>query len=972
MRYLIYWALWLFLLLAPQQVTLAVVGQIPLPAKVSDGFIVKFASDVSRASQVHTLNSAGAKVVERFALLPQLAFVKAVSGQRPADSMRLLQASPGVVYVEPDYLIRIARTPNDARFNEQYGLNNNGQNGGAVDADIDATDAWDITTGNRVAVAVIDTGVDYNHEDLANNIWNNPNEIADNGIDDDNNGFIDDVRGWDFANNDNDPMDDHGHGTHVSGIIAAQGDNGIGVAGVNWSARILPLKFIDRNGVGSTSNAIRAINYAVSLGVRLSNSSWGGGGYSQALFDTVQAAGKAGHLMIAAAGNDGQNSDDPANVPSYPAAYDLNNVIAVAATDNQDKLPVFSNWGVVSTDLAAPGVRIFSTMPKNLYVALDGTSMAAPFVTGAAALLLAKQGDLQIEQIRAAILSNVDTVPALSGMVSTGGRLNTFRALNSISGGVQIRPNNVTLAVGSRQIFVASNGAPPYSYSVTNSAIGQINSNSGEFVALQPGVTQISVTDSTGLTAVTGDVQVVQLTISPSQGQLKVGDFLPLMAAGGTAPYRWTSSVPTVASIDPNSGVLMGLSSGQTVVSVQDLNGLSASSGAFTVLALPSMFLAPMTAAIQPGETLQFAVTGGTAPYRWSVSDSNVATIDANGLMTGIAAGLVRVTVTDALNVAVTSNDINVDGIFVSIQASTLRVKQSVSLAVVGGLPPYQWRVTNSNIASVDKNGVLTALLPGSVKVNIMDAKGRVGRSQIIFVTDGAVLSMFARDKAITLGGTTTVKVSGGVAPFRWSIDNSKVLSLDENTGIVTGLNPGSATLTVSDASGQTASAMLDVRQMQITPTTANLSVGDRVTFSASGGVAPLKWSVNSATLANITDQGVLTALAPGSLTVSVTDADGASIHSGQIAIYGGASAAHIVDIKPYTATLSSRSTTPLKFAATGGLAPYTFQLSNNAVGTINSATGEFVVYPNAVGTTIIYANDADGHSAQSGIVTVQ
>ena len=234
-------------------------------------------------------------------------------------------------------------------------------------------------------VAIIDTGIDYTHPDLAANIWTNPGEIAGDGIDNDGNGYVDDVHGYDFVNNDGDPMDDHFHGTHTAGTVGAVGNNGVGVTGVNWQVKLMALKFLGASGSGSVSGAVSALEYAVTMGVRLSNNSWGGGGYSQALYDAIKNSQVIGHVFVAAAGNSGVNSDLQ---PAYPASYDLDNIISVAAIDSSDNLASFSNRGVVTVDLAAPGVAVLSTVLGGGYASYSGTSMATPHVTGAAALAL--------------------------------------------------------------------------------------------------------------------------------------------------------------------------------------------------------------------------------------------------------------------------------------------------------------------------------------------------------------------------------------------------------------------------------------------------------------------------------------------------------------------------------------------------------------------------------------------------------
>ncbi|WP_293147440.1 S8 family serine peptidase [Microcoleus sp. bin48.metabat.b7b8b9.023] len=353
---------------------------------------------------------------------------------------------PRIEYIEPDYIITLediqktspaqeklatitpqATTPNDPGYSQLWGLNNTGQSGGTADADIDAPEAWDIQKGNpNLVIGVIDTGVDYNHPDLVGNIWTNPGEIAGDGIDNDNNGYIDDTRGWDFAYNDNNPMDVQGHGTHVSGTIAGKGNNSVGVTGVAWNAKIMPLKFLNDSGSGDTSNAILAINYATAKGVKLTNNSWGGGGYSQALSDAINTAGQQGALFIAAAGNSAQNTDI---TPAYPASYNLSNIISVASTTRTDGLSYFSNYGATTVDLGAPGSDIYSTTPGGNYATYSGTSMASPHVTGAAALLWSQNPTWTAQQVKDKLLQTTDPISALNGKTVSGGRLNINNAL---------------------------------------------------------------------------------------------------------------------------------------------------------------------------------------------------------------------------------------------------------------------------------------------------------------------------------------------------------------------------------------------------------------------------------------------------------------------------------------------------------------------------------------------------------------
>lgn len=334
-------------------------------------------------------------------------------------------------YAEPDYIVRSQQTaPNDQYFGSLWGLYNTGAPG----ADISALQAWDLTTGDtQVVVAVIDTGIDYTHPDLADNIWSNTAESA-NGLDDDGNGYTDDVRGWNFAGDNNNPMDGHSHGTHVAGTIGAIGNNGIGVVGVNWHCKIMALKFLDDSGTGTDSDAADALHYVADLkrrgvNIRLTSNSWGGGDYTTTLRDAIRENAALGILFVAAAGNSGLNND---LTPFYPSSYTESNIIAVAATTESDGLASFSHYGATSVDLGAPGVNILSTIPGSSYGTKNGTSMATPHVAGVTTLLWNSWPEASAGDIQDAILRGTDPLSALAGKTVTGGRLNANKALKTL------------------------------------------------------------------------------------------------------------------------------------------------------------------------------------------------------------------------------------------------------------------------------------------------------------------------------------------------------------------------------------------------------------------------------------------------------------------------------------------------------------------------------------------------------------
>lgn len=397
---------------------------------VKGELIVKFNNSETKSNKINVqnlkmslLDRYKAKITKNWKIKAELWETELENLEAIIDS---LNNNPSIEYAEPNYIIKANVVPNDPYFNDLWGLHNTGQSGGSEDADIDAPEAWDITTGSSdILVGVIDSGIDYLHPDLAENIWTNPNEIPGNEIDDDENGYIDDIHGWDFYNNDNDPMDDFGHGTHVSGTIGAVGNNGIGVAGVAWDVNMIALKFLGADGYGPTDGAVSAIEYSLDNGIRLTNNSWGSMEYSEVLYDVISSADDEGMLFIAAAGN--FSSDNDRN-PHYPASYDLLNIISVASTDRMDDLSSFSNFGSESVDIAAPGTSINSTLPDNNYGFKNGTSMAAPHVSGTAVLVWSVFPSFTHREIRQQILGNIDSVTNLIGIVKTSGRLNAYNS----------------------------------------------------------------------------------------------------------------------------------------------------------------------------------------------------------------------------------------------------------------------------------------------------------------------------------------------------------------------------------------------------------------------------------------------------------------------------------------------------------------------------------------------------------------
>ena len=342
------------------------------------------------------------------------------SNKATLDVIKELLVSKLFEYAQPDYYRHIATTPNDPSFNQLWGMQT-----------INAPKAWDLSTGSgNVIVAVIDTGVDYNHPDLKNNMWRNPSEIAGNGIDDDGNGYVDDYYGINAITKSGNPMDDHNHGTHCSGILGAVGNNSVGVVGVNWTVHIMALKFLDSTGNGSDSDAITCVDYAIANKANVMSNSWGGTEDSPALQEAVARAQTAGLLFVVASGNSTANIDV---IPFYPAAWTNENIISVASIDSNEGLSSFSNYGPRGVDVAAPGSSILSTTRNNTYGQMSGTSMACPHVAGLCALYKAKNPSVDWKAIKDRVLGMVKKTNSLNGKILTGGIINAFSTLDDSS-----------------------------------------------------------------------------------------------------------------------------------------------------------------------------------------------------------------------------------------------------------------------------------------------------------------------------------------------------------------------------------------------------------------------------------------------------------------------------------------------------------------------------------------------------------
>lgn len=393
----------------------------PLAAAAPAGAAELYSQRLVVAANADVVQRHGGRVERRLGALGALV-VRARPGLARQVLLERLRADMRVRYAEPDFLVRSSAVPNDPRFGDQYALDQ------VTGRDVSATTAWDEQTA-CAKIAVLDSGVDKDHPDLRDNLWKNSGEKSGNGKDDDHNGFVDDVYGADVLDHTGSGLDANGHGTHVAGITGAPGNNKTGVAGLCWTAPIVSVRFLDSRGRGGSADASDAIDYAVHEGAKIINCSFGSSSKSSALQSAIEHAKKAGALVVVAAGNDGRDIDKK---PEYPAAFTQGNIITVAATTSRDTLASFSNYGAKAVDVAAPGDDILSTLEGGGYGDKSGTSMAAPLVAGAAALLRKAAPDASYGEIRTALRQHGDKLASLDGKVLYGQRLNVRRALDHL------------------------------------------------------------------------------------------------------------------------------------------------------------------------------------------------------------------------------------------------------------------------------------------------------------------------------------------------------------------------------------------------------------------------------------------------------------------------------------------------------------------------------------------------------------
>jgi subtilisin family serine protease len=565
--------------------------------------------------------------------------------QSVPTALAALQVAPQwVEYAEPDYVVHAqVNNPNDPAYSsgDLWGLRNVGQSGGTSDADIDADEAWDIRTdASAVLVAVVDTGIRSTHQDLAANMWTNPGEIPGDGIDNDNNGVIDDVHGYNAINESGDPNDDHGHGTHVAGTIGAQGNNGVGVVGVAWRVRLLAAKFLSSNGSGFVSDGAEAIDYARTMGAQIMNNSWGGTAFSQSLSNAIERARQAGIIFVASAGNDGASSD---LAPRYPAAYPHDNIVSVASSTRTDELSSFSNYGLRTVDLAAPGSAIYSTYNSSdsAYATLSGTSMASPHVSGALAVIKAQFPNATYAELIDRLLATADHPAGVSQRTRSQGRLNLARALSAATiiplPSIVDQPRSLSVVAGAAATFtVTAQGGAPLGYqwrrngfevpgaTAASLTLNNVQStNAGRYTVLVSNVSGLALSEEAVLVV----ALPVTIVTQPQGATLPVdADFATEVRVTGDAPisYQWRRNGTNLPGETTASFRIYGVTTNDggaySVLVSNSVSSVLSATATLAVVTAPTFTLPPLSQTAVLGDSVTFAVAAeGSTPlaFQW-------------------------------------------------------------------------------------------------------------------------------------------------------------------------------------------------------------------------------------------------------------------------------------------------------------------------------------------------------------------
>ncbi len=803
----------------------------PAPAR-GDRILVRPKADSDPALLRRTYEMLGCTVRQSFLRIGNLTVLAIPAGFDVRTTIGLLEKTGLFEYVEPDYIGHALAMPNDPRFSEQWSLNNTGGAAGIAGADIKAVNAWSIAhDASDVIVAVVDSGIRYTHQDLAANMWVNPGESGagkeTNGVDDDGDGYVDDVYGVNVLNHSGNPDDDWGHGTHVAGIIGAVGNNSLGVTGIAWHTKLMACKFIDGSGNYAVSDAVTALDYARRKGANVVLAAWGGYSFtSAALRDAFVALRDAGIIVVAAAGNSGTNND---TTPLYPASYEYPNVISVAATDHADSLASFSDYGALTVDLAAPGSDILSCSNTSNadYRTLSGTSMASAHVAGAVALVWSHFPTDTYQQVISRIVSTVDPVPALSGKVMSGGRLDLAAALTTPAVPVITNIAPPAATVGNAFTYQISATGSPTSYAATNLGGTGLTLNTG-----------------------TGVISGTPLNVGSIVSQLTATN-----AAGTSAPVTLTVTVNAAAATDTTAPLILSFlidlttatnSTASYVVTFDEpVTGVTADDFTINTQGTATATITGVTAVNSSTYRVNFNFAGTSGSIQMAINAIGTGITDAFGnpyvgggyaasdvvaLIAGPAADLVPPTIASFVAGTPTSSAVTYTLTFsepvTGVTASDFLLQKPASLtASVGTITSDTTHTIYTVPVNYTGNGTLQLMVFGGATANIRDAATNWfvgGTGQLTPpVTVGSTASLPVITSAATDTGDVGIafiyQITASGSPTSYAATNlaGTGLSLDPGTGLISGTPATAGTivsqLTATNAAGTSAAFTLTI-----------------------------------------------------------------------------------------------------------------------------------------------------------------
>lgn len=931
-----------------------------------NGILVKFKGFVSSAEQQVVLQEVGLKEVQTYSFIPGLVYAEPSTSGPILEAIQALKQHDNVAYAEPDFVLSFRDVVSETLFSEISSTKNK-----LSQRTIEESSRFRLSDNDSriTKVAILDTGSSVAHNELSQNMWVNVKEIPLNNIDDDHNGWVDDIYGWNFADNHNNILDDNNRGTHVAGIITGK-INDFNVS-IDDDIKLVTLKIYNKDGYGTLSYVLGAFDYMVKNGVSLSNNSWSISYDSYALKDAIQQLYSYDHLLVFAAGNNGEDIDSS---PTYPISYAFSNVLAVSALNETGTSANFSNYGISTVHLSAPGSNIRSTGDTSSYISLSGTSAASAFVTGVAARALHTYKKFSAQNLKSWLLENAQQRSSLATTNNTSSHLSNLPRLVKIldpsavvdvpqtpptntdgdAGNNSSTPilgvNSADVAVGSSVKLDVKGGTAPFTWTIDNSSLGYVDEQN-LFHAESLGSVSIYLTDSNNLMSNAITLQIIPMKIIPENiSQLTLQQRINISALGGVPPYDWSISDNTIATISVNpiddaEVELTPIKTGIVTLTLTDSLGNTASIENIEI-SIPSLMVSPSIMNLAAGETAQINVFGGSSPYQFTSLDDAIATVDLGGFVTAKTTGSTAISVTDA-DGQVSNISVNISGdLTINAVRRIIAINESLQIETNGVEGVLSWGSSDSAVISVDNTGLLTAHAPGFASINVFDETGRSGSVLI----EARQLTLSSSTVSLSVGEPVIkLTVSGGSAPYTWASENDQIVGISQD-GWLTAIAPGVTNISAVDADGFSVSKEFTILPAPLTVNQSNLTlaIGDTSQLVLSGGAGNYRWSSTDESIITVDNTGLVTAVALGSSEIHVSDSNGDNV---TIVV-------QVKNIGLAVATTRLLVTDPaMLIAVSGGSEPYTWVVSNTNIASVDNLGWITPVAPGLVTVTVTDSN---------------